>query len=61
MEEVTTEGLQNPMKNLSSGNNHFLQSLDVDKQVGKKSRGGTISHMGKSKVQKSSLIKSIKP
>ncbi len=61
MEKVTTKGLQDPMKNLASGNNHALQSLDVDKQVGKKSWGGIVSPMGKSKVQKSSPMKSIEP
>ncbi len=61
MEEVIIEGLQDPMKNLARGDNHALQSLDADKQVGKKSRGGTISPMGKSKVQKSSPIESTKP
>jgi hypothetical protein len=50
MEEVTTKGLQDPMKNLASGNNHALQSPNVDKQVGKKFRGGTVSPMGKFKV-----------
>jgi hypothetical protein len=37
MEEVTTKGLQDPMKNLVSGNNHALQSPDENKQVGEKS------------------------
>ncbi len=61
MEEVTIEGLQDLMKNLASGDNHALQSLDANKQVGKKSWGGTINPMGKSKVQKSSPIKFTKP
>jgi hypothetical protein len=59
--EVITEGLQDPRKNLTNGDNHTLQSPDVDKQVGKKFWGGIITTMGKSKVQKSSPIKSTKP
>jgi hypothetical protein len=46
------------MKNLANGGNHTLQSPNANKQVGKKSRGGTISPMGKSKVQKFNPIKS---
>ncbi len=45
------------MKNLANGDNHALQSPNADKQVGKKSRGGIISLMVKSKMQKSSPIK----
>jgi hypothetical protein len=38
------------MKNLANGENHALQSPDVDKQVGKKYWGGIVSLTRKSKV-----------